>query len=808
MSDHLDDKQLNAYIHQTLTDDQREVMNRHLADCQVCRSQLADSTALQQRIRQTLLADLRNVHPSAAMTFSAIAPQLQQRRSPMFRRFAFRTATAVMAAALVIVLVILAGNSQPATVSTSSAVATNQITNFTYPPLPDQSVRPTPAPTRPALSSPGPAPAWALYTKSFQGATSMAFDHEGYLWLGWQSGSKGTVRFVRLNPKDGSYTQDLVQDDLNGNLITSISVAPDGAVWFSTYDGISRFDGKHWKTYTTADGLPSGSYWRTAVAPNGDLWVGTIGPKESGAGAFRFNGKTWTIYTTQDGLAGNDIQSMAVSPDGVVWFGTNHGLSRFDGKNWHTYTEADSPGDVFVEDMTLAPDGTIWLITSNAVFRFDGKTWTTYFHSEVADSGNRSIATAPNGTAWLRKISELVLFDSETWTAYDAPANVLTGSNDDISSFAVAPDGAVWLSTGNGVFRFDTLGSTSKPGIATATDSAVKSIPTLYPSVYSTTSSLTLAPLSFPLSSTVWTLPSRLASLVSSIAIGPNNVLWFGIEYNADDNDNGVFRFDNGTWTHFTITTKWPGIESINVEPTGIVWAKTGNDVFRFDGETWQRQWESGERSIGCSFNCPHSFAFEPGGEWTIGDHNISSFDGVTWQHYQEPFGGFPPPGMDYSVSAVARGPDGTMWFSAYAYTNTTPGITGTLLNYAGRDWIAHALPDMPGVVSTIAFAHNGSIWLSAAGTEPRQGSLTHFDGTSWKVYTSANGLEIDYITDMAVAPDDSVWFTTLKGVYRFDGKTFETVVGNEDFYSLAISSTGEVWLGGAGKVVRLSTAH
>ncbi len=130
MSDHLNDKQINAYIHQTLTDDQREVMERHLTDCQICRSKLADYTALQQRIRQTLLTDLRSIQPSAAMTFSTVVPQLRQRRPSMFRRFALRIAAAVMAAALIIMLAISANNSQPTTVFTSSALAANQTTTF------------------------------------------------------------------------------------------------------------------------------------------------------------------------------------------------------------------------------------------------------------------------------------------------------------------------------------------------------------------------------------------------------------------------------------------------------------------------------------------------------------------------------------------------------------------------------------------------------------------------------------------------------------------------------------------------------
>ena len=43
----------------------------------------------------------------------------------------------------------------------------------------------------------------------------------------------------------------------------------------------------------------------------------------------RFDGKTWTTYTTADGLAGDSVSAIAVGPDGSVWFGTGSSVSRY-----------------------------------------------------------------------------------------------------------------------------------------------------------------------------------------------------------------------------------------------------------------------------------------------------------------------------------------------------------------------------------------------------------------------------------------------------------------------------------------------
>lgn len=120
MNSHLSDEQLVGYVHHTLTDDQREAMDQHLAACPGCRARLAGHEALQRRIRHSLLADLRTARPSPDMAFSAIAPRLK--RPSRFARLGqrpdrlFSGATALAAlAGLVIALVGLVENiGQPA----------------------------------------------------------------------------------------------------------------------------------------------------------------------------------------------------------------------------------------------------------------------------------------------------------------------------------------------------------------------------------------------------------------------------------------------------------------------------------------------------------------------------------------------------------------------------------------------------------------------------------------------------------------------------------------------------------------------
>jgi hypothetical protein len=118
MSTHLSKDQLVAYVHQTLTDAQRETMDQHLADCPRCRARLTDHEALQRYIRHSLLADLRAVRSSPQMNFATISPRLPRSRmlNELRRQFSrlLSGAAALAAGALqaVILLALLGGMSQ------------------------------------------------------------------------------------------------------------------------------------------------------------------------------------------------------------------------------------------------------------------------------------------------------------------------------------------------------------------------------------------------------------------------------------------------------------------------------------------------------------------------------------------------------------------------------------------------------------------------------------------------------------------------------------------------------------------------
>ena len=79
-----------------------------------------------------------------------------------------------------------------------------------------------------------------------------------------------------------------------------ISQDSSGNIWYGgATTGISRYDGKTYRRFTTADGLPGASVTSFLQTRDGTIWVGTV------TGLARLEGERFVSLTTADGLSGN-----------------------------------------------------------------------------------------------------------------------------------------------------------------------------------------------------------------------------------------------------------------------------------------------------------------------------------------------------------------------------------------------------------------------------------------------------------------------------------------------------------------------
>lgn len=109
----------------------------------------------------------------------------------------------------------------------------------------------------------------------------------------------------------------------NPNYIIALQVDKDGVVWCGTWGGgLARFDGKTWRNYTVADGLPGNHVFMLHKDSKENLWIGTNN------GLARMEGDKFTVMTTEQGLFSNNVFSMATSANGEKWIGSFGGVAH------------------------------------------------------------------------------------------------------------------------------------------------------------------------------------------------------------------------------------------------------------------------------------------------------------------------------------------------------------------------------------------------------------------------------------------------------------------------------------------------
>lgn len=208
----------------------------------------------------------------------------------------------------------------------------------------------------------------------------------------WVATWKGVSRFDGKGFK--TYTTD---DGLIDKWVYTLSQDRNGVFWFGTEGGVTRFDGKTWRSYTNKDGVgidiegvlppevqalpftprhheegggkplrynPNYIVSSTIDADN-HLWVGTLG-----GGLSRFDGKSWKSYSKKDGLAGNMVHAIKIDNKGTLWIGTDGGVSRFDGNQFSNLTQEDGIGTVFA--IEIDKDGNKWFGTFGGVSQYRG----------------------------------------------------------------------------------------------------------------------------------------------------------------------------------------------------------------------------------------------------------------------------------------------------------------------------------------------------------------------------------------------------------------------------------------------------
>lgn len=233
-----------------------------------------------------------------------------------------------------------------------------------------------------------------------------------------------------------------VRDGLPLNVVWSLAQTSDGALWAGTLDGLARFDGHSFTTFSGArtPGL-AGNRVVALHATGDELWVGT----QTGLSVGR-----QSQFQQVEGPG--HVENIGEGSDGTVWIAGHPGLYR-------TVARPPSASETRVERIAL-PDSLprrnaddVEPVRSDSIFvAVDGRLlfyqngrfrpWRSRLpHLAARLTGPvRRLATSPDGQLWVATENEIVVVGNSTASRYPHDGGR-------VFSIRFAPDGAAWVTT-------------------------------------------------------------------------------------------------------------------------------------------------------------------------------------------------------------------------------------------------------------------------------------------------------------------------------------------------------------------------
>lgn len=268
-----------------------------------------------------------------------------------------------------------------------------------------------------------------------------------------------------LSSYSQSYSYELeyipLENELDGISGTCILQDPEGFIWFTSQNGLFRYDGIEYVQYhmhpTNSDGKTlSAEKIRCLLADEeGIIWIG-------GTNLVRFDNKTEEFkefrITFQDQFySWAFISCMVDDKKGNLWIGTDFRILKFN-KESETFTRFPFIPDGNIDHMMVDRSGVLWIVyANNDLCRFDVETGLFEVISH-APCTLKTLFEDSKDRIWVTSYCGIYLFDREeqTFTRYffepDDPNRL---NNPMVRAILEDQSSNFWIRTFDGLYMFD-----------------------------------------------------------------------------------------------------------------------------------------------------------------------------------------------------------------------------------------------------------------------------------------------------------------------------------------------------------------
>ena len=283
----------------------------------------------------------------------------------------------------------------------------------------------------------------------------------------------GQYTFIHLTRKDG----------LSMNNVRDVFKDSRGFMWFSTQAGINRYDGYEFKVYKydpedTAS--VSGNNFSSNITEDrqGNLWIGT-----HAQGLNRYNPATdkFTRFPFDPNDPGSIsckwVSATYMDYNDVIWIGTYNGLNRFDNnsKDFTVFKQIPQDSSNLVDQITTIYEdckNIFWIGTCDGLYLFDRgmETFTPFeFKPKLPENWKsvRCIFEDHEESIWIGTDVGLYRYmrssrDMDFYSIEDSSGDYLSSTVNDMAESFIGGVPELWISTRDGLNRFDYKTNTFK----------------------------------------------------------------------------------------------------------------------------------------------------------------------------------------------------------------------------------------------------------------------------------------------------------------------------------------------------------
>jgi signal transduction histidine kinase/ligand-binding sensor domain-containing protein len=263
-----------------------------------------------------------------------------------------------------------------------------------------------------------------------------------------------------------------VDQGLSENAVIAIAQDSQGYLWFGTRDGLNRYDGYSFTTFTPQpndeNSLADGFVTALHVDREGILWIGTF---HGGLHQYDPASGGFTRYQNNpddpNSLSHNRVRAIYQDSRGVHWVGTHGGgLAHLDpvtGKFQNYSHDPDDPSSLssnIVRCIYEDQQGTLWIGTQIGLNAFSPRlgTFRSYLHdpddpSSLSDDYVYSVAGDQAGNLWIGTGSGVDLLERGSDTFLHIPVdpdNAGSLSSAEINTIYIDQAGQIWVGTEDG----------------------------------------------------------------------------------------------------------------------------------------------------------------------------------------------------------------------------------------------------------------------------------------------------------------------------------------------------------------------